>query len=173
MSMSLGETDPMGNWNSGRRPEPTKMRVLRGNPGKRPVNPDEPTIAAADPSMDAPPAELVADPAAAGEWARVVPLLRVGGLISQSERSALIALCQEWSRYLAAHAQVITLGMVIETAKGGLVTNPYLGVADRALTHCHRLWHELGLTASGRAKASKLQPTPETAKSSKWAGLLK
>lgn len=149
------------------------MRVLRGNPGKRPINPDEPRIAPADPSMDTPPPELVADVGAAEEWKRVVPLLRVGGLISQSERAALIALCQEWSRYLGAHAQVITLGMVIETAKGGLVTNPYLGVADRALTHCHRLWHELGLTASGRAKATKLQPTPGADKSSKWAGLLK
>ena len=74
---------------------------------------------------------------------------------------------------MAAHAQVIELGMVIETAKGGLVTNPYLGVADKALTHCHRLWHELGLTPSGRARATKLQPTPEREPSSKWAGLLK
>ena len=163
----------MGNWNSGRRPEPTAMRVLRGNPGKRPINPDEPRIAAADPSMDTPPAEIVADGAAAGEWARVVPLLRQGGLISQSERAALLALCKQWSRYLAAHGQVIKLGMVIESAKGGLSINPYLKVSDQALGHCHRLWHELGLTPSGRARATKLQPTPEPAKSSKWAGLLK
>jgi len=83
-------------------------------------------------------------------------------------------LCQQWSRYLAAHEQVRELGMVIETgAHGRLVPNPYLGVADGALSHCHKLWHELGLTASGRARATKLQPTPADAKSSKWAGLLK
>ena len=90
----------MGNWNSGRRPEPTKLRMLRGNPGKRKPNPDEPTIAPADASMDTPPAEITADVVAAGEWGRVVPLLRAGGLISQSERAALMALCQQWSRYL-------------------------------------------------------------------------
>jgi P27 family predicted phage terminase small subunit len=123
--------------------------------------------------MDTPPAEITADIAAAGEWARIVPLLRVSGLISQSERAALVALCQQWSRYLAAHAQVQELGMVIENTKGGLSTNPYLEVADRALGHCHRLWHELGLTPSGRARATKLQATPEPDKTSKWAGLLK
>ena len=34
----------MGNWNSGRRPQPTALKVLRGNPGKRPLNVDEPQI---------------------------------------------------------------------------------------------------------------------------------
>jgi P27 family predicted phage terminase small subunit len=164
----------MGFSNSGRRPEPTALKMLRGNPGRRPLNMEEPHTPPADPSMDTPPPEITADERAAAEWARVVPMLRMSGLISQSERAALITLCQQWSRYLAAHEQVRELGMVIETgAHGRLVPNPYLGVADGALSHCHKLWHELGLTASGRARATKLQPTPADAKSSKWAGLLK
>jgi hypothetical protein len=32
----------MGNQNSGRRPAPTKLKLLRGNPGKRKPNQDEP-----------------------------------------------------------------------------------------------------------------------------------
>jgi len=32
----------MGNHNSGRRPTPTALKILRGNPGKRPLNQDEP-----------------------------------------------------------------------------------------------------------------------------------
>lgn len=162
----------MGNANSGRRPEPTAMRVLRGNPGKRPINTDEPKPPPADPAMDIPPAEIVADATAAGEWARVVPILRQCGLISQSERAALVALCQQWSRYLAATDMIRTMGMVLETAKG-LTINPYVSVGDGALGHCHRLWQELGLTPSGRARAHKLQPTPEPKPTSKWAGLLK
>src|SRR5262245_33054691 len=141
----------MGNWNSGRRPQPTALKVLRGNPGKRPLNPSEPTLTRAEKSFDTPPRELADDPAAAAEWARVAPMLRAAGLVSEAERGALTALCQQWSRYIAAHAQVIALGMCIETAKGVPIPNPYLLVADRALTHCHRLWNELGLTPSGRA----------------------
>jgi P27 family predicted phage terminase small subunit len=162
----------MGNWNSGRRPSPTALKVLRGNPGKRPLNVDEPTIPAADVSFDTPPRELADDPAAAAEWSRVAPLLRRVGLVSATERAALTALCQQWSRYLAAHAQVMALGMCIETTKSVPIPNPYLLVADRALHHCQRLWSELGLTPSGRARASKLPTPPGEAAPSKWAGLL-
>ena len=162
----------MGNWNSGRRPQPTALKVLRGNPSKRPINRDEPTIAPADESFDTPPRELANDPDAEKEWRRVAPLLRVARLVTESERAALVALCQQWSRYLAAHAQVIALGMCIETTKAVPIPNPYLLVADRALTHCHRLWSELGLTPTGRARANKIgAPKGDTAPS-KWAGLL-
>lgn len=162
----------MGNWNSGRRPQPTALKVLRGNPGKRPLNVDEPTIAPADPSFDNPPAEIADDLGAATEWRRVAPILRAAGLVSATERAALTALCQQWSRYLAAHTQVMKLGMCIETTKSVPIPNPYLLVADRALTHCARLWSELGLTPSGRARARKLPASPDEKKPSKWAGLL-
>ena len=160
----------MGNWNSGRRPQPTALKVLRGNPGKRPLNVDEPTIAVADETFDTPPAELQGDTAAGAEWRRVAPILRAAGLVTPTERGALIALCQQWSRYIAAHAQVMALGMCIDTRKGP-TPNPYLFVADRALAHCSRLWSELGLTPSGRARAKKV-PAADDKKPSKWAGLL-
>jgi P27 family predicted phage terminase small subunit len=151
----------MGNWNSGRRPQPTALKVLRGNPGKRPLNPREPRMPRADPTFDTPPAALADDPGAIAEWIRVAPMLRAAGLVTESERAALTALCQQWSRYLAAHAQVIALGMVIESAKLVPIPNPYLLVADRALTHCHRLWNELGLTPAGRARAMKVPAADE------------
>jgi P27 family predicted phage terminase small subunit len=147
------------------------LKILRGNPGKRPINANEPKIARADPSFDEPPPELNGDPGASAEWRRVAPLLRAAGLVSATERAALTALCQQWSRYLAAHRQVMELGMCIE-AKAGPVPNPYLLVADRALAHCQRLWSELGLTPSGRSRASKLPAPADEKKPSKWAGLL-
>lgn len=164
----------MGNWNSGRRPAPTALKVLRGNPGKRPINANEPTMPPAGATFDDPPPALADDAAAILEWRRVAPLLRAAGLVTESERAALTALCQQWSRYLAAHAQVMTLGMCLETAKGVPIPNPYLLVADRALAHCQRMWNELGLTPAGRARASKVPPAanPGEKKPSKWAGLL-
>jgi P27 family predicted phage terminase small subunit len=161
----------MGNANSGRRPQPTAIKLLRGNPGKRPLPTDEPVMVRADASFDVPPAELVGDTGATAEWRRVAPLLRNVGLVSESERAALTALCQQWSRYLAAHAQVMALGMVIEGPKSVPIPNPSLSVADRALLHCHRLWSELGLTPSGRARAHRL-PAADDKPKSKWDGLL-
>jgi hypothetical protein len=61
-----------GNWNSGSRPKPTALKVLRGNPGKRPLNEKEPVVEVAGTEFDNVPEELASDPVAAAEWARVV-----------------------------------------------------------------------------------------------------
>jgi P27 family predicted phage terminase small subunit len=159
-----------GNSNSGRRPQPTKLRVLRGNPGRRPVNPHEPQPPPVGDEFETPPAEVSTDLLAAAEWRRVIPILRACGLASQAERSALVALCQQWSRYLEAHGKVRELGMIVRKPSGVPMINPYLAVADRALAHCGKLWGELGLTPSGRARLSAL-PQVEPKEVSKWAGL--
>jgi len=163
-----------GNWNSGRRPQPTKLRILRGNPSKTKINPHEPEPPTVDESFDIPPAELDGDVLAIAEWKRVAPILRVCGLVSQAERPAIIALCQQWSRYLDAQAKVRSLGMVVQDRNREPMTNPYLDVADKALSHCHRLWSEMGLTPSGRARVSRL-PTgrvPPVTPASKWGSLI-
>lgn len=159
-----------GNSNSGRRPQPTRLRILRGNPGRRPLNPHEPQPPPVDDAFDTPPPEIEADQLAAAEWRRVVPLMRVCGLASQAERAALIALCQQWSRYLEAQGKVRELGMIVKKTRGVPMVNPYLAVSDRALAHCQKLWGELGLTPSGRARLSAL-PQAEPKEASKWAGL--
>lgn len=98
-------------------------------------------------------------------------MLRGCGLVSQGERAALTALCQQWSRYTEAHDKVKQLGMVVKKGKAEIpIVNPYLAVADKALAHCLKLWVELGLTPSGRARMSAL-PAVE-APTSKWAGVL-
>jgi P27 family predicted phage terminase small subunit len=158
-----------GNWNSGRRPQPTKLKVLRGKAKK--IRADEPQPPPATEDFDTPPLELDGDALAIAEWSRIVPLLRVCGLISNAERSALIALCQQWSRYLEAQQKVRTLGMIVKKPSGNPVTNPYLMVCDHALQQCRAMWAELGLTPSGRSKMSAL-PLAEPQEASKWAGLL-
>ena len=160
-----------GNANSGRRPQPTALKVLRGNPGGRRLPTNEPAPPVADVSFDEPPPELADDALAGAEWRRVAPMLRVCGLVSESDRSALAALCQQWSRYLDAQRRVRELGMVVKKPNGMPITNPYLAIADRALAHCKGLWTMLGLTPSGRSRMTAL-PAAETANKSKWVGLL-
>jgi P27 family predicted phage terminase small subunit len=162
-----------GNWNSGRRPQPTALKVLRGNPSKTRLNANEPKPPAVTDNFDIPPPELDGDAMAIAEWTRVAPLLRMCGLVSQAERTALTALCQQWSQYLEAQTHIRKLGMVVKTTNGLPMTNPYLPIARAALAACHRLWTELGLTPSGRARVSRLPPLSDApAPRSKWAGLL-
>jgi P27 family predicted phage terminase small subunit len=159
----------MGNKNSGPRRVPTPIKKLRGTFREDRSNPKEPIPPPAPESFDTPPKELHGDQVAIDEWSRVVPMLRRIGLVSETERAALISLCQQWSRYLDAHNQIRTGGMVVDADKGPIVS-PYIAVADKALTHCQKLWVELGLTPSGRSRMTSLLDT-EPAKVSKWAGL--
>src|SRR5262245_24174334 len=163
----------MGNWNSGRRPmgrpKPTALKMLRGNPGKRPLNDREPQPARADDAFDQPPSALDDDRVAAEEWQRLAPLLRQCGMVSNAERGVLLALCQQWSCYLDAHDRIRLEGMLVTSDKTGEPKrNPYISIADHALTQCLRLWAELGLTPSSR---SRIVALPEVAPKSKWREL--
>jgi P27 family predicted phage terminase small subunit len=161
----------MGNKNSGPRPRPTVLKILRGTARKDRLNPREPVPPRAPDAFDTPPDELQGDALALSEWTRVVPMLRRIGLVSEAERSALIAMCQQWSRYLAAQSHIRTHGMVV-VADGKPILNPYLTVADRALGHCQKLWVELGLTPSGRSRMATIPDLMMPVPVSKWTGLV-
>jgi P27 family predicted phage terminase small subunit len=158
-----------GNRNSGRRPQPTRLKVLRGNPGRRRLNRHEPQPPAVDDTFDTPPDVLHDDPVAAVEWARLAPLLRGMGVVTEADRSALLALCIEWARYCEAHAFVQAHGVVV-LVDNHIVLNPCSRVAHRALSACRTLWGEFGLTPGSR---SRLTVIPEAAQQleDRWPGL--
>jgi P27 family predicted phage terminase small subunit len=158
----------MGNWNSGRRPSPTALKILRGAE-KRSINANEPKIDPVTPSFDAPPPELEGDAVAIAEWARVVPLLRVSGVITHGERAALVALCVEWSHWIEAQTKIRQLGMLVKGKADGLpVRNPYIRIANDSLKQLQRLWVELGLTPSSRSRLTTINPLLPNAPASRW-----
>ena len=138
----------------GRKPKPTSQRRLDGNPGRRPFNAFEPVYPGLDASFDEPPSELDGNDRARGEWRRYAPILRRARAVTEADRAALVALCLEWSRYIEATIQVATTGLVVRAPSGYPMTNPYLSIATRALSSCAKLWPELGLTPSSRARVS-------------------
>jgi len=158
----------MGGKNSGRRPRPTAIKGLFGRKDR--INPLEPILAPASDAFDHPPAELDGDLEAIAEWARVVPTLRRIGVISDLERSALLALCRCWSRLVAAEKEIQESGFTI-AAEAGPVVNPSVKVADTAFSQCLKLWQELGMTPAGRSKLSTLVKR-EAPRASKWAGVV-
>jgi P27 family predicted phage terminase small subunit len=140
----------------GTKPKPTARKKLEGNPGHRPLNPHEPDFA---PVAEAPPLELAADPLAVAEWVRLMPLLQRAHVITEGDRASLLALCQQWSRYLTANGSVSSKGMVVRSPSGYPMPNPYIGIANKALGNCVKLWVELGLTPSAR---TRVQTAPGT-----------
>ena len=77
----------------GPRPKPTALRVLEGNPSKRPLPPNEPK----PPSISAPAAPLTLDAVGRTEWRRLAPQLQTLGLLTEIDRSALEVCCQIYS----------------------------------------------------------------------------
>lgn len=140
----------------GRKPVPTAQKRLRGNPGRRPLNEAEPQYAMPGPMFDQPPDVLTEHAAAVAEWERLAPLLRRAKHVTEADWSALVALCLEWARYLEATKLIKVAGLVVRSPAGYPMPNPYLSIATRALANCNRLWPELGLTPSSRARVQVL-----------------
>ena len=140
----------------GPAPKPTKLKLLAGNPGKRPLNDAEPEPRAPAEVPRAP--RGILDPVGRAEWRRIVPELMALGLYTEVDRAALVIYCNAWARWAKAEAEVRRLGELLESDKGNLYYNPWLGVANKAAEVCHRMAKEFGFTPSARTRIRVEKP---------------
>lgn len=143
----------------GTKPKPTVQKELEGNPGKRPINDSEPEPPELD-ATETPPAEVAESKRATAEWLRLYPMMRRIRMVTEADRSALMALCLEWARYLDA-TEKARAGMIVRTKTGYPMVNPYISIATKALAGCLKLWPELGLTPSSRSRLHADGPSPD------------
>ena len=143
----------------GRKPKPTAIKMLAGNPGKRPLAGEpQPPIPAGTPYC---PRHL--NDEARREWRRIVKILLDLGLYTEVDRAALAMYCQAWGRWVTAERKVQEKGEVLVSDRGGLYQNPWLHVANRAWEQMRKVLAEFGLTPSSRtrlvARAGEPEPT--------------
>lgn len=131
---------------SGPPPTPLSLRVLRGNPGKRPMpkNPPKPTAGASCPKM------LSAE--ARAEWRRVEPELLHLGLLTQVDRAALAAYCESWADFRWAVGDIGKVGRVVEAGNGTLIPNPAVQIKRQAMQKIREFSAEFGFTPAARAR---------------------
>jgi P27 family predicted phage terminase small subunit len=159
---------------AGRRPKPTALKVLQGNPGKRKLNKNEPKPASGRPLA---PAYLT--DAAAEEWHRIVPELERIGVLTQVDGTALASYCMTFSRWVQAETEITQYGVLIKEPildkQGGYVgdrlkKNP----ACTAAMACQREMRALlGLFGMDPSSRSRIKTTPTEEKLSPLAALLK
>jgi P27 family predicted phage terminase small subunit len=148
----------------GPAPEPTKLKVLHGNRGKRPLNDREPE--------PAPGASMPAwlSQSAKSEWKRITPELSRLGLVTTVDRAALAAYCQAYAELLEATKTLDAEGRIVPvyaTHAGDTVLDPKGKpvVAGRRLHPAVKLQRdafarvksflaEFGLTPSSRTRLS-------------------
>ena len=78
---------------AGRKPKPTAMKKLEGNPGKRKLNTKESVPAK---GMPACPDWLM--PEAKKEWERLAKLMNQMGVLTEVDMAAFAAYCQSYAR---------------------------------------------------------------------------
>lgn len=133
----------------GRRPKPTRVKVLTGNPGKRPLNYDEPRP---DPAVPGCPAEL--GPVAQREWMRLVGELTKLRLLTNLDRAALAAYCGAYALWAEATEAIQKYGTMVKSPSGYPVQSPYVSIANRQAEIMMRIASEFGFTPASRSRIS-------------------
>lgn len=137
----------------GRKPKPTALKALTGNPGKRPLPSGRAT--AADPVEPVEPPPFL-DEYAREEWEHQIDGLLLSGVLTPRDRAVFTAYCMAWSRARKAHEGANQSPGIVKGANGGLKENPYHRVARLEMRECIRWAVELGMTPSARARVEAL-----------------
>lgn len=165
----------------GRKPTPTHLKLVRGNPGKRALNKGEPQPPAGDTLM--PPPFLNDD--AKVEWGRVLGDLQRCGLVTTIDRAALAGYCQAYGTWAecdralraaaevdrarahallaklppedkvaraAVDAQLAAAGLLATTTNGNVIQSVLLGARNKAMELCLKFGVEFGMTPSARTR---------------------
>lgn len=133
----------------GRPPKPTVLKVLQGNPGKRPLNTNEPKP---QPIAPKPPSWLPRE--AKREWKRLAPELEKLGLLTIVDGTAFANYCLAYARLREAEETIKREGMVITTEKGYKMPHPAVKIAEKAQQIIKAFCSEFGLTPSSRSRMS-------------------
>jgi len=132
----------------GRKPTPTALRVLRGNPGRRPLPEDEPRPAAG--TLEKPES---LDGVASTEWDRVAQKLVDLGIVTELDQATLECYVTALSDVRQLRAAIAKDGWAIKTADGeGLKRNPLAASLREANERLRSFASELGLTPASRAR---------------------
>lgn len=141
----------------GRKPKPTHLKAIAGNPGKRPLNANEPCPEIATP--DCPP-EL--NEMAHKEWDRLVGELSKLNLLTNLDRAALAAYCAAYALWAEAIQALQTYGTMVKSPTGFPMQSPYLAVANRQTEIMIRISSEFGFTPASRGRIiTKRQEEPD------------
>jgi P27 family predicted phage terminase small subunit len=133
----------------GRKPKPTAMKVLEGNPGKRPLNENEPK-----PEKKAPKCPAWLEPEAKKEWKRMTKTLEAIGVLTQVDATAFAGYCQAYARWKEAEEFLSKHGTIFKTPSGYIQQVPQVSIAQTYLKIMKDFCSEFGLTPAARSRIS-------------------
>jgi P27 family predicted phage terminase small subunit len=144
----------------GRRPKPTHLKIVAGNPGKRALNYSEPKPKRALPK---PPADISDD--ARVVWNRFASFLHKNGVLTELDVLALRQLCEAYADYQRAKAVLEAFGSHYYESvsrEGSVMYRAHPAVADmKDADRRFKAWlAEFGATPSARSRVTAVD-TPD------------
>lgn len=133
----------------GRIPTPTAIKILEGNPGKRPINRNEPR-----PEKRAPNCPTWLEPEAKKEWKRMTKTLEAIGILTQVDATAFAGYCQAYARWREAEEFLSKHGTIFKTPSGYIQQVPQVSIAQTYLKIMKDFCSEFGLTPAARSRIS-------------------
>lgn len=146
----------------GRPPKPTNLKILHGNPGKRPLPVNEPK-----PKPIPPKCPAWMDSEGKKLWKNLMPELERLGLMTIVDGAAFEAVCQNYAtwvkceKHLKKHGLTFTIGREVEIddegnerviKEGYVQQRPEVTIGNKALKAVHTFMVEFGLTPAARVK---------------------
>lgn len=134
----------------GPSPQPTALKIVRGNPGGKPLNKREPK-----PDHTIPDCPGWLNEEAKAAWARLAPKLAKMHVLTDSDGDALSAYCQVYARWKEAEQFLQVHGSVFEFEIDGQPrsrTRPEAVQAKELLQLMRQFQGEFGLTPSSRSR---------------------
>lgn len=132
---------------AGRKPKPTALKIVTGNPGKRPLPENEPKPKQADLSV---PDGLSVE--ASKHWQVVARQLHDARILTELDTHALCLYCEAYSKWMEANNNIAKYGMVVKSPNGFPVQSPYLSISNKAFEQMKGIMVEFGMTPSSRTR---------------------
>jgi P27 family predicted phage terminase small subunit len=153
-------------------PTPIELKLLRGNPGRRPV---PSTLRVLPPPEPPSPPDHLSE-YALEEWRRVAPELHACRLLTPLDLMPFAAYCEAFSVWRTALDVIETMaandplthGLMVKTPDGASIS-PVVRIARQAAREMLRFAEEFGMTPSARARIAAGVPA---AFASEFDGLL-
>lgn len=138
----------------GRKPVPTNLKLIRGNPGKRALNTAEPRPG----DIGDPPNDLCA--VARRKWRRMIDKAAWGQVLTCADQDLLAEYCRLYVRKLEAEKQIKEHGAVVAAPNGFPTPSPWVAIANRCAADMLKIAAECGGTPSSRSRLQISKPGP-------------
>ncbi len=130
----------------GPTPEPTAIKKVKGNPGRRPLNDREPEF-----PSDVPSCPMWLGAVGRAVWEQYIPVLTsVKGLLTLADGGELALLCEAWEDFLDARDEIAREGATCVSEKGGAYPHPAVGRKNAAIARIKALSAKFGLSPADR-----------------------